>query len=82
MKKRMILFAVLVIFMIGIGEVFMYRHLQDLVMDGYGMENPNVVIESEEIREISETAELMSFHWYQNAMSYDGCFTFGGYAAE
>ena len=82
MKKRMILFAVLVIFVIGIGGVFMYRHLQNLVMDGDGMENPNAVSESEGIREISDTVELVSFHWYQNAMNYDGCFTFGGYAAE
>lgn len=32
--------------------------------------------ESEEIREVSEMAELVEFFWYQNAMSYDSCFRF------
>ncbi len=32
--------------------------------------------ESEEIREVSEMAELVEFSWHQSAMSYDGCFDF------
>lgn len=32
--------------------------------------------ESEKIRVVSETAELVEFFWYQNGMSYDGCFRF------
>lgn len=32
--------------------------------------------ESEEIREISEMAELVEFSWHQNAMSCNGCFDF------
>ena len=33
-------------------------------------------LESEEIREVSEMAELVAFSWHQSAMSYDGCFQF------
>lgn len=80
MKKPIILFAILVILIIG--GIFMYHHfVLDRIMDKGGMENPNAGSEPEETRENSETAELVSFHWYQNAMSYDGCFTFGVYAA-
>ena len=32
--------------------------------------------ESEEIREVSETAELVELFWYQSAMNYDDCFLF------
>ena len=32
--------------------------------------------ESEEIREVSEMAELVEFSWHQSAMSYDDCFDF------
>lgn len=32
--------------------------------------------ESEEIREVSEMAELVEFSWRQSAMNYDGCFQF------
>ena len=32
--------------------------------------------EPEEIREVSEMAELLEFTWDQNAMSYDACFQF------
>lgn len=83
MKKQMILFAVLAILIIGIGGVFMYRHfVLDQVADWGGMENPDAVSEPEEIREIPETAELVSFYWHQNAMSFDGCFTFQIHAVE
>ena len=33
-------------------------------------------LEPEEIREVSEMAELVEFSWDQNAMSYDACFQF------
>lgn len=33
-------------------------------------------LETEEIREVSEMAELVAFSWHQSAMSYDGCFQF------
>ncbi len=33
-------------------------------------------MESEEIRTVSETAELVEFYWHQSAMNYDGCFKF------
>ena len=32
--------------------------------------------EPEEMREVSEMAELVEFSWYQSAMSYDDCFQF------
>lgn len=38
--------------------------------------------ESEEIREVSEMAELVEFSWHQSAMSYDGCFDFRITASE
>ena len=42
MKKRIILFAVLAILIIGIGGVFLYRHfVLDQIMDWGGMENPD-----------------------------------------
>ena len=63
MKKRIILFAVLAILIIGIGGVFLYRHfVLDQIMDWGGMENPDAVSEPEETQEIPETAELVSFH--------------------
>ena len=82
MKKRIILFAVLAILIIGIGGVFLYRHfVLDKIMDWGGMENPDAVSEPEETQEIPETAELVSFHWHQNGMSYGDCFTFRIYVA-
>ena len=33
-------------------------------------------LEPEEMREVSEMAELVEFSWYQSAMSYDDCFQF------
>ena len=41
----------------------------------YGESKPGE-IESEEIREVSEMAELVEIFWYQSAMNYDGCFQF------
>lgn len=78
MKKHMILFVVLLILIIGIGGIFMYRHyLKGQIPDKEGMENPILTeTEPEEIRPVSETADLVSFYWHQSAMSFDGCFTF------
>ena len=60
----------------------MYRHfVLDQIMDLGGMENPDAVSEPEETQEIPETAELVSFHWHQNGMSYGDCFTFRIYVA-
>lgn len=39
-------------------------------------------LESEEIREVSEMAELVEFSWHQSAMSYDDCFDFRITASE
>ena len=50
---------------------------QQAVLDRaeYGKSQPGE-LESEEIREVSEMAELVAFSWHQSAMSYDGCFQF------
>ena len=50
---------------------------QQAVLDRaeYGKSQPGE-LESEEIREVSEMAELVEFSWHQSAMSYDGCFQF------
>ena len=48
---------------------------QQVVLDRveYGKPAEN---KSEEIREVSEMAELVEFSWHQSAMNYDGCFDF------
>ena len=82
MKKWMIAAAVIAVLVI-VG-MFRCRHfLTDRIMDGGGMETPFLPeTESEETREVSETAELVAFFWHQNAMSYDDCFTFEIHAVE
>ncbi|MGN0372763.1 MAG: hypothetical protein ACI4F3_08110 [Enterocloster sp.] len=81
MKKRMIFFTVSAILVIGgiiIGGIFMYRHfVLDQVMDKGGME-PSISseVESEEVRAVSENAELVEFSWRQSSMRHDGCFEF------
>ena len=55
----------------------LYKHfITDRTMDKGGMENPNAAGTTDENQEVSETAELVSFCWYQGDMSYDRCFSF------
>lgn len=76
MKKWMVIAAVIIILIME-GK-FMYRYFAtDRLMDGDGVENPDTLNKPEEIREVSETAELVEFFWHQNAMGYDDCFQFG-----
>ena len=75
MKKWMIAAAVLAALVIA-GAFLLRLFLTGQILDGDGMENPYAVSEPGETPEIPDTAELVSFHWYQSAMSYGNCFIF------
>ena len=84
MKKRVT--AAVMIFLVlaaAAGFLLWLRYIDRHTLDRDGMENPFPPdAEPEETQTVPETAELASFSWYQNAMSYGDCFTFEIQAAQ